>query len=513
MKRPRAIYLFSGIIAFGATVPAPSNPLSLKDAINRSLSHNLGLAASRLDAAQATEAIELADAGFDWRFSLRNRLGSARTLTEINSGAPATDTFDAEFGITKPFSSGGSLTLGGSGARTWYDSNAIPDDDKINLGTSLTFTQPLLKGAWQTVNLASVVNARLGADRSRLQFRATTLDLIRDTETAYWTLAAYRSLVALRESSLRSAESLLAEVVERRRLGAATIQEQLQAEADVANQRVSILNAKQQADAADTRLRSLLGLDGTADAPAEVVVQVLPPEQVSGIDDYRRWLGQVLAFDLDAQVQQSTVESAQNDLEAARMNDNPQLDLAISGSANGEANRFGSLNSALNALPNDHSWTGAATLTLSFPLGFRDAEARVRLAERSRRKADLRLADIRQALTFTARASWRDLEAARARREAAAAALELQQQVYEGERSRYSSGVSDIPKILQAQASLDAAKVSWVSALLDARIASARTARLDGTLLSRHGFTWDDAESRSGSGVGVNDTLPPLKNP
>lgn len=509
MRTTLALGLIACALAQGA--PAPARPLSLREAINRSLSHNLGLAQSRLEAARSADTLELAESGFDLRLTWRNRLGSARSLAEIQAGTPATDTFSSEVGLSQPFSWGGELAVAAGTARSWLDSNGVGGDNAVSVGTSVSYTQPLLRGGWQAVNLAPVVNARLGAGRSRLQFRAATLDLIRETETAYWTLAAYRSLVALRETSLRSAESLQAEVAERRRLGAATIQEQLQAEADVANQRVATLGARQQADAADTRVRSLLGLDATADAPDEVAVDPLPAGSVDGIADYREWLGRVLAFDLEARAQQTVVDSAQVELDAARMNDAPQLDLALEGSANGAT--FSRLNPALNALPNDHSWAGAATLTLSFPVGFRDTEARLRLAERSRRQADLRLADIRQRLTFDARAAWRDLEAARARLAAAAAALELQRKVYEGERARYTAGASDIPKVLQSQAALDSAQLAWVSATLDARSASARVARLDGTLLARNGFTWETAEQDVGSGVGARDPLPDLSQP
>lgn len=511
MRTTVAFGLLACALAQGGDVSA--RPLPLREAINRSLTHNLGLAASRLDAARTVDTLELADAGFDARFSWRNQFGSARSLAEITAGSPALDAFSSEIAITQPFSWGGELSLGGSTARSWLDSNGLPDDHDVSVGATISYTQPLLKGGWQAVNLAAVANARLGAGRSRLQFRSATLDLIRETENAYWTLAAYRSLVALRESSLRSAESLLGEVSERRRLGAATIQEQLQAEAEVANQKVNVLSARQQADAADTQLRSLLGLDATADAPDEITVEALPTDPVPGIADYRAWLGHVLNFDLDAKVQQSLVESSQVDLAAARMNDNPQLDLSLAGGVNGATGTFNRFGSALSALPNEHGWNASASLVLSFPLGFRDSEARVRLAERSRRQADLRLADARQRLTFDARATWRDLEAARARRDAATAALQLQRQVYEGERARYSAGVSDIPKILQAQASLDSAQLAWVGATLDARSASARVARLDGTLLARHGFTWDTAEQDVGSGVGAQDPLPELSNP
>jgi hypothetical protein len=99
------------------------------------------------------------------------------------------------------------------------------------------------------------------------------------------------------------------------------------------------------------------------------------------------------------------------------------------------------------------------------------------------------------------------------RREAARANRDLQVQVYEGERARYGAGVTDLPRLLQARAALDAAELSWVSAVLDGRVASARVARLDGSILIRHGFIWDDAEAVVGSRLGVDDPLPELTTP
>ena len=116
---------------------------------------------------------------------------------------------------------------------------------------------------------------------------------------------------------------------------------------------------------------------------------------------------------------------------------------------------------------------------------------------------------MRQNLVFTARASWRELEAARARVEAATSSLELQRKAYEGERARYDAGQSDVLRVLQAQAALDSAQLNWVQALLDARGASAKVARLDGSLLGRHGFTMDAIEQKIGAGLGAEDPLPP----
>jgi outer membrane protein TolC len=498
----------STLLCLVLTVDAAERPLPLRDALRQALSHNLGLGLQRLQAVDALDGIEVADSGFDLRLRWSNTLGKARTLEEIRNGDYARDTWSSELALEQPFTWGGVLALTGQADRLWEDSNGIAGDRLAQVGAGISYTQPLLRGGWTSVNLAPVVTARLGASRSRLLLRAAVLDLLRTTETGYLSLAASRSLVALRETSLRSAQSLLEEVAERRRLGDATLQEQLQAEADVANQRVSVLNARQQADLADTRLRRTLGLE--ENGVAELGVDALPVETVPGIPDYRVWLSHVLDFDLEAQAQQFQVTAADTRLETARANDLPRLDLTVSGSVAGEGGVYTRLGSALSALPDERGWGTSASLTLSFPLGFRESEAQLRLARRARRSAELQLAEVRQALTFDARAAWRELESSRARLEAATAALDLQRRVYEGERARYSAGVSDIPRVLQAQASLDGAQLAWVNAVLDTRVAAATTSRLDGTLLARHGFSWEDTEPAIAAGLGPQENLPPL---
>jgi outer membrane protein TolC len=102
------------------------------------------------------------------------------------------------------------------------------------------------------------------------------------------------------------------------------------------------------------------------------------------------------------------------------------------------------------------------------------------------------------------------LESARTRVTASGASLELQRKSYEGERARYGAGQSDILRVLQAQSAFDASQVSWLQSLLDARVAAARVGRLDGTILTRHGFKMEAVEQQVGLGLGSTDPLPVL---
>jgi len=286
--------------------------------------------------------------------------------------------------------------------------------------------------------------------------------------------------------------------------------EELQAEADVSSQRVSVLNARQSLDGAEMNLRRLLGQGDAAAVEQSLLVDELPTGAVTPAPAFAAWIRTVADFDFGAAIQLSNIAQAEASVAQAEQNDQPSLDLSVGSTRYGAAGGVGAgVGGGYDNYRLQPGWNNYAELRLSFPLGFRESEATLRSAQRARRQAELRLADVRQNLVFTARASWRELEAARARVEAATSSLELQRKAYEGERARYDAGQSDVLRVLQAQAALDSAQLNWVQALLDARGASAKVARLDGSLLGRHGFTMDAIEQKIGAGLGAEDPLPP----
>ena len=487
----------------------PASTVTLSAAIDQALARNLGLAVTRLDAARSLDYVDQAEAAFDPVFGWSNRLSGGKSALDRQLGHPAAQDFSSDVSLSRKFSWGGTLTLGTGLTRLWSEgTNLDTTASNFDLGTSLSYTQPLLAGGGRAVNLANLIAAKEGATRSRLALRAAALDLIRDTEVAYWSLAGARTLVSLRETSLRSAESLLEQVQTKRRLGDATALEELQAAADVANQKVAVLNAKQSVDGAEMRLRRTLGRGDAAEIEQPVLVEPIPQATVPAPEPFAQWIRQAASFDFDTAIQLSALAQANSALEAARQNDAPQLDLTLSGANHGPS--VAGLHQAYEGLRDAAGWSNSISLTYRVPLGSRESEASLRAAGRARRQAELRLADVRQNLVFNARATWRDLEAARARVDSATSALALQRQSYEGERARYAAGQSDILRVLQAQAALDAAQLNWIQSLLDARSASARVARLDGSLLVRHGFTLESAEAKVAGGLPTEEPLPPL---
>ena len=487
---------------------APAGPLTLEKAIDQTLLFNLGLTVTRLDALRSLDAVEVSESVFDPNLSWTNRLSGSRAYAAITGGTAASRLHDSDVALSQKFSWGGTLSVGAGLTRSWTDSGALASASTYDLGTNVVYTQPLLAGGWRAVNLSALISSRQAAYRNRLALRAASLDLIRDAEIAYWSLAGSRKLVALRETSLRSAETFLAQIRAKRSLGDATVLEELQAAADVASQQVAVLNSRQTLDNAEMSLRRLLGQGDAAAVEAALLVAEMPTSAVSAPPAFAPWIRTVADFDFGAAIQLSNIAQSEALVAQAEQNDHPSLDLSMGSARYGST--AASVSGGLDAYRQQSGWGNYAELRLSFPLGFRESTATLRSAYRARRQAELRLADVRQNLVFSARASWRELEAARSRVEAATSSLELQRQSYEGERARYDAGQSDVLRVLQAQAALDSAQLNWVQSHLDARSASAKVARLDGAILPRHGFTMDAVEQKIGAGLGSEDPLPPL---
>ena len=87
------------------------------------------------------------------------------------------------------------LFLTGAGAT--LDNN--PSGDSSQHAWTAGISQPLLRGAGMETNLAALRQARNIAAQSEHEFRRAVLDVVRETERAYWELALAKEVLAIRE--------------------------------------------------------------------------------------------------------------------------------------------------------------------------------------------------------------------------------------------------------------------------------------------------------------------------
>lgn len=474
--------------------------LDLRDSVDQALNQNLGLAIARINPARVREDITIADAAFDPTFTARagiNQNASPLAASTLDGAArPLTENQIYGVGVNQRLTTGGLINLNTGINRFTTNSAFSTINPDYTSEVSLSVRQPLLRGAGQTVNLAPLALAKSSYQQSVLEVRRRILDTIRDTEIGYWNLSAAYALLELRETSLRLAESLLEENKERLRLGIATRADVLQAEADLASRREEIITAQQTIENNQDQLLSLLGVIQFFEDPS-IDVEPLPTVDPA-LPAFLAVVENALAQDLDTQIQYEVIEQRRIDRTVAKDNQRPNLDLTVGGALLGRSDDgFSSYSQAYQR--EGYRWS--AGLELSVPWDLRADRARYRQTQRSYQQASIRLAEIQQELMLRLREAWRALAASKERRISAQASLELNAESFERQRALYDAGLASFRDVLEAQRDLDLAKLRHLQATYDIVRAEVQLARLDGRLLARHGFVWEDIRM-------ISDELP-----
>ena len=482
------LFIITGILS------AEDTELPLRAAIASALAHNLDLRIATYAPANALDSVAIEEAQFDpslfARASLEERKSAARSSALDDDVIPESENRRVQVGIDKRFSTGATITLDSSIARNSSNNNAARNPD-YGSNVGLLIRQPLLKDAWSTVNLAPLARAKVTAERSLFELRSDVLDLLLNTEIAYWNLVYTRADKALTASSLTLAENLLEENGERKRLGLVTPLEVLQAEAEFLNQQEAIIQADRAIEDAQDVLRHAMGqTDFIETINGEILVTSLPDkmEPLRSVGDVVK---DAVISDVDAKVQERRVEVERINRILAQDETRPDLDLTAAVTYLGrDQDGNTAYRGAYNA--DGHDWT--LGLEVRLPWGFQDARARARQAERALESATLQLYNIKQEKALAARKAWRSASAGFKRIEVTRASVLLNEEAFEQERARYGSGLVPYRSLLEAQRDFDRAKSNYLQSIIETLRATVRLSRVDGTLLARNGLDWNAVE-------------------
>ena len=481
-------------VAAGAGSTDAAAVLPLETAIEQALANNLGLITARYLPANAIDAVEIEESAFDFELfgsTSRSESVAAASTSSLDSAAvPESERRRSRLGVQKQLSTGASLTLDTSIRRSASNNNAARNPDYAS-DVGLAIRQPLLKGAGRTVNLAAIAQARVAAEQSLFELRSVILDVIANTEIAYWNLAHARAELALIASSVALAENLLDENRERQRLGLVTPLEVLQAETELARQQEAIIQARRAiADASDV-LREQIGAESFLDELCgEIQVAALPAE-LTALRPLDAVLHDSLVSDADAQAQERALELQRIQMMLAEAATRPDLDLIA------EVDYTGRDSDGARAYRDAYAAQGYdwnVGLELRLPWGMREARTKVRQAKRNVARETVRLYAIKQQKALAARNAWRAVDAGQQRVAVNRQALDLHQQTFEQTRARYGAGLIAYRQVLESQRDWDRARSQYLSAVIDRLRATVRLSRVDGTILARNGFSWQVME-------------------
>lgn len=475
----------------------PEVDLEPQAAIDRALQKNLGLAIVRYRPGIAADNVRVAESEFDPVLSSSLNAGerlspqAASDLEGVSAGQQSRNANQSgEFGIAQRLPTGGTVRASTGINRTTTNSNRAFLNPDYTSDARLDVRQPLLRDFGPAVNLAEIAKSRLSLNQSRLEVRREVLDVIAETEIRYWALSAARARKRLFDSNLVLAESLLEENRARERLGLATRLDVLQAEASLAARSEEVILAQQQVENAEDRLRTILG-DLNYD-PQESLVVARLPEINPPVPQFREAVRSALAQDMATQIQYEVIEKTRIDKQVAQNRTLPTLDITASV---GLLGRDGDGAQSYENTYTGSGYTWSTGLELSFPWGMREARANLNSRRLDIRREETRLAEIQQVLLLNLREAWRAVVAGKERTATTRASLVLNEESFVRERARYDAGASSFRNVLEAQSDYDEAKIRHLDAMTDLIRATILLSRLDGTILERNGFTWEEVDS------------------
>lgn len=479
----RSLLLIAAVLAATLTASTQENTapvLTLEECVARALEKNFTLKIQTFDRANAEESLTVSQAGFDPTLTLR----TSRSFSQADTAATTlvgtrSELSDTRIGVSQRVTTGALVSMSGSLNRSETNNTFSTLNPAYNADVSLSVSQPLLRNAGFAVNKAAIKRAELGVTRAGLDFRTQVLQVVRNTETAYFNLVFAREQLKVRLSSLTLAERLFEENKTRRNTGVATDLDVLQAEVGIANARRNVLEAEKSVRDRQDDLLNLIGQFEFEVSLGEVALPADQPATPNLSASYQ------LARDNqpDYQSVQASIAQLELDVLTARSASRPSLDL---GGAVGHNARDRSGSRTLDRLPNGDGYSWQVDLSLSMPIGMRSDRARQRIAQNNLEREQSRLQQVEQTLLVQVRAAVRAAETNLESVEISAKATELSIRQYELEKARFDAGLSTSRLVLEAQDALERARVSELQAKVNLRNAVSDLHRLEGSSMQRY---------------------------
>jgi outer membrane protein len=466
-----------GTAAQAAAAQAPQGPtveLTSEQAVARALDKNLTLASERIT--PETWDLQISAAMANYLPNLTSAF-SNQSAVQLNTNLFAggnrvtQDTQAWSGGLAQNvWWGGGSYTINFTNNRAASDATNSTVNPNYQSGLQAQYVQPLLRNFKIDNNRLTITSAKLSQDTSELNLKATTASTVAQVRNAYWELVYARQAVDAAQASLDLASKLVADNRSRVEIGTMAPIDVVQAQADEATRRQTLVNAQATLRNDELALKRLI-VSGTDDElwAATLVPTDLPTSAPQSID-----LEAAVQIALNSRTDLATTRK-NLELSDAQMRNLlnltlPQLDVIGTYTLNGRGGTGlirdpqaptnitstipGGYLDALRGIGTIDAPTWNARVQFALPLGISAPKANVARQRLLRRQteAQIKAAELQIATDVTTAALniRNSLEAM----QAATAARELSVKRLEAAQSKFEVGMSNNFEVLQAQRDL-----------------------------------------------------------
>jgi outer membrane protein TolC len=469
--------------AADAAAPAPA-PLTLEDCVRRAVEHGFDLEIQRYNPALAKDSVDIARGGFFPTLSLTGSQSHASNGPVGGTPATSSDARTTRLGVTQLLQTGTMVTVSTDLGRS--ENHPPPATSFYNpvysSDLTVSVTQPLLRGAGTAVTTATLNRARIGWERAGYDFKARALDIVQQTEGAYYSLVYAREQLGVYQVSLDLANRLLEEAKERKIVGIATDIDVLQAQVGVANARSNVLQAGKSVQDGTDALLALIGRFAFDTPLGATKLEDFSGQLPVSESSYQLALRNQPDY-ISARMQ---LEQLKLDLAVTRNALKPTLTLdgilGFNGQRGSGADAF---DSAVNR--DNSSWQ--VDFTLSYPWGRVSDKARYHQSLSLLNQQTLVLRQLEQSILVQVRSAVRAVETNNEKVKIAALAAEFSARQYDLESARFAAGLATSRDVLQTQSDLENARVAELQARITLQNSISTLHRLEGSSLERYQIT------------------------
>jgi outer membrane protein len=438
--------------------------------------------------------------------------GGSPTGTGTGSGTNSTtgplDFIALNTAYLQGFSTGLQLEAIVNNAPSVEYGSASQRDPLSTLSTSVTLTQPLLRGFGRGVNLRYRRIARADQKISRLLFEQQVMDTIYGTSRLYFDLVSLGENVLVKEESLRAATKMREDDEQQESLGTLAPIELTRAKALESSSRFDLIQAQGLYKQEEIILRNEL-LRTASPVFSAQFDEIVPTDHITVPDKLQplnvpELVEQALERRPDLAQAKLQVAAGKISVQGSRSQALPQLNLYANAQTRGASEQpyeaLGSTGNGLPTTPQDLAQGGLrvstiyqAGLQLTLPLRNRVPQADAARDAIQLRQVEARTEKVSAQIREDVETAAVALQTAQAAFEAASQSRDYQSQLLDAERDKLSVGQSTDLAVLQNEAYLAQAKSTEIAARSNWMKARIELDRAVGDLLEKNHVELDDA--------------------
>lgn len=488
-------------------------PMSINDVVTLTLKNNLSIGLDRLTPLSTRISMDSFYRPFDPTLHLSTTVNrSSQPSSSQLSGAPSVSQLSQSYdvGFNQYLQTGTTLGVDFALSRSSSNSAFSTFNPAWSGNVKYSATQHLMKDYGRTINAHQFKITQNNIEISDVQFERQVIELVTQAEKSYWDLVFTYEDLKVKQRSMDLAQKTLSDNRIQVDAGALATADLVQAETEVANRRLQLLDSNFTQVQVSDQIKKLVtngpdpGLVLAKIAPTQAAPRPSSSDVLPAADAIK------LAFSNRPELRQLDIQMKNHDidLQYAKNQLLPSLDVSASYTQSGIGGKetlrsgFGSSAPITSVSPGGvfdalgqivrNDFTGYSVgFNLQIPLSNRAPQADHARALLDKRTEENRKADTSQAIALEVRNAVTSVQMTSARIEAAQKVLELSQQKLQFEQRKYDLGASTIRFVLEEQRNVTQAETDVVAALSNYAKAMVDYDRAIGVTLKKNNIVLD----------------------